>query len=113
MSTTAGTNFSSGLLLPESILHSDWFAVLAAFVAINTVMYAAMAIAHLLPKVYLSDWITSGNRRSDTRSIFPQEGVGAASSQRIAVRASDEDTIAVVPDRVLEAETHGASRLGA
>ena len=34
----------AGLLLPESVLSSDWFAVLAAFVAINTVMYVTLAV---------------------------------------------------------------------
>ena len=35
-------------LLPESVLHSGWFAVLAAFVAINTVMYVVLALAMLI-----------------------------------------------------------------
>jgi len=60
-----------GILFPESILHSDLFAVLAAFVAINTVMYGALAVAKMLPKVYPGDWITSRNRRIETRSINP------------------------------------------
>jgi len=61
---------AGGIRLPESVLHSDWFAVLAAFVAINTVMYTALAIAKLLPKVYVSDWFTSRDRRGQDRSIF-------------------------------------------
>ena len=60
-----------GILLPRSILESETFAVLAAFVAINTVMYSALAIAKMLPKVYLSDWVNRGQRRSQTRSIHP------------------------------------------
>ncbi len=60
-----------GILFPESTLHSDLFAVLAAFVAINTVMYGALAVAKMLPKVYPADWITSRNRRIETRSIDP------------------------------------------
>jgi len=59
------------MLLPESILHSATFAVLAAFVAINTVMYGSLAIGKLLPKVYLADWVTQRNQRSETRSIYP------------------------------------------
>ena len=58
-------------ILPESVLHSGWFAVLAAFVAINTVMYVALAVAKVLPKVYVSDWFTSRDRRGQNRSIFP------------------------------------------
>ena len=58
-----------GILFPESILHSGLFAVLAAFVAINTLMYSALAVAKILPKVYPADWITSRNRRIEARSI--------------------------------------------
>lgn len=61
----------TGALLPASTLHSDSFAILAAFVAINTVVYVALAVAKMLPKVYVSDWIRRSNRRSQTRSIHP------------------------------------------
>lgn len=56
----------TGLLLPESILETELFAVLATFVAINTIMYVALAVAKILPKVYVTDWI-----RAETRSIHP------------------------------------------
>ena len=59
------------MLLPESLLHSSLFAVLAAFVAINTVIYGALAFANLLPKVYVSDLVHRRYRRSETRSIYP------------------------------------------
>ena len=58
-------------LLPESVLHSGWFAVLAAFVAINTVMYVVLATATMLPKVHVADWFTSRDRRGQNRSIHP------------------------------------------
>jgi len=61
----------AGVLLPESILHSDGFAILATFVAINTLMYVALAFAKILPKAYASDWIHRTRRRSETRSIHP------------------------------------------
>jgi len=61
----------AGILFPESLLHSQWFAVLATFVAINTVMYAALALAKILPKLHPSDWIRTRNERSETRSIHP------------------------------------------
>jgi hypothetical protein len=61
-----------GILLPESFLRSDGFAVLAAFVAINTVMYVALAVAKMLPKVYVTDWFTHRDRRGQTRSIHPE-----------------------------------------
>ncbi len=60
-----------GIMLPESFLRSEGFAILAAFVAINTVMYVALAIAKMLPKVYVADWFDHRDRRGETRSIYP------------------------------------------
>ena len=60
-----------GILLPEGLLRSDTMAVLAAFVAINTVAYVALAIAKMLPKVYLGDLVSHRNRRRENRSIHP------------------------------------------
>jgi hypothetical protein len=59
------------MLLPSALLSSPLFAVLAAFVAINTVMYGALALGKLLPKVYVADWVQRRNQRSETRSIHP------------------------------------------
>jgi hypothetical protein len=65
----------TGILLPESVLHSGLFAVLAAFVAINTVIYACLAVSNILPKIYVSDWVTTRTRRTETRSIHPDAKV--------------------------------------
>ncbi|WP_235563886.1 hypothetical protein [Arthrobacter sp. Soil763] len=65
------TLLPAGLLFPESLLHSQWFAILATFVAINTVMYAALALAKILPKLHPTEWIRTRNERSETRSIHP------------------------------------------
>ena len=54
-----------------AVAYPHWFAILATFVAINTVMYAALALAKILPKVNPSDWIRRRNERSETRSIDP------------------------------------------
>lgn len=64
-----------GVLLPESMLRHELFAVLAAFVAINTIVYVTLAVAKVLPKVYVGDWIGTRNRRSETRSIDPDAPV--------------------------------------
>jgi hypothetical protein len=64
-----------GIVLPESLLRSEAFAVLAAFVAINTVMYVALTVAKMLPKLYLADLVTPGNRRRETRHIHPDASV--------------------------------------
>jgi hypothetical protein len=59
-------------VLPESLMNGRWFAALSMFVAINTVLYLTLAIIKLLPKAYLSDWVDQRNRRSETRSIYPE-----------------------------------------
>ncbi len=61
----------AGILLPETVLASAWFGVLGVFVAINTVMYLALAVAKVLPKVYPQDWLPRSYARSQTRSIHP------------------------------------------
>lgn len=69
-----------GLVFPESLLRTEAFAVLATFVAINTVMYVALAIAKMLPKIYPSDWWRGRNRRAQNRSIYPDAPSGAAAT---------------------------------
>ncbi len=64
-----------GILLPEDLLGNEFVAVLAAFVAINTIVYVTLAVAKILPKVYVRDWIGSRNRRAETRSIDPDAPV--------------------------------------
>ena len=59
-------------VLPESLLHGRWFAALSMFVAINTVLYLTLAMIKLFPKAYVSDWVDQRNRRSETRSIYPE-----------------------------------------
>jgi hypothetical protein len=46
------------------------------FVAINTIVYVTLSIVKLLPKAYLSDWVDRRNRRSETRSIYPETEPG-------------------------------------
>ncbi|MHA7189325.1 hypothetical protein ACX80N_03390 [Arthrobacter sp. MDT2-16] len=71
ISSAAGPVIRTGILLPEAVLHTSVFAILAAFVAINTVIYASLALANVLPKIYPTDWVTNRNRRTETRSIYP------------------------------------------
>jgi hypothetical protein len=66
-----GIAFVGGILLPEDIMHSQWFAALSMFVAVNTVLYLTLAVIKLLPKAYLSDWVDQRNRRAESRSIYP------------------------------------------
>lgn len=64
-----------GILLPEDLLRNQLVAVLAAFVAINTIVYVTLAVAKILPKIYVRDWIGTRNRRAETRSIDPEAPV--------------------------------------
>ena len=43
-------NVLAGILFSSDVLRSDWFQALAAFVAFNTLVYAALALAKLIPK---------------------------------------------------------------
>jgi hypothetical protein len=62
----------TGVLLPESILHTDSFKMLATFVALNTLMYATLAVLKVLPKGYAFSWFSGFNRRAQNRSIHPE-----------------------------------------
>jgi hypothetical protein len=62
---------SAGLLFPQSLLDSEWFAVLATFVAINTIMYAALAAAKVLPWTHRAGLLQPRGERGETRSIHP------------------------------------------
>lgn len=44
--------------------------MMAAFVAVNTVMYAALAVAKILPRLHPPEW--RRGQRSETRSIYPE-----------------------------------------
>ena len=60
-------------LFPEAVLHSEAYLVLLTFVSVNTVGYAALSVAKLLPPIQPTQWFTSRNRRAETRSIYPDE----------------------------------------
>lgn len=64
---------SFGILFPESLVRSQGFAVLAAFVAINTVVYVSLAVAKALPKIYVGDHVPRQYERAETRSIHPDD----------------------------------------
>jgi len=60
----------TGILLSDTILASEFFAVFSAFVGINTVIYVVLAVAKILPKIYFTDWVRGRNRRVAARSIY-------------------------------------------
>jgi hypothetical protein len=73
MIPAAGHLAPAGIMLPEATLHTNWFSILATFVAINTVMYAALAVVKILPKLRPGSWLPARHERSETRSIHPDE----------------------------------------
>jgi len=40
----------AGILFSSDVLGSEWFRALAAFVAINTLVYAGLSLAKLIPR---------------------------------------------------------------
>lgn len=60
-----------GLLLPESFMQSRFFVILATLVALNTVVYAALSIVHVVPKWFKPSWLRGRRPRGMTRSIYP------------------------------------------
>jgi len=69
---TVAAVLPTGVLLPESILHADSFKILATFVALNTLMYATLAVLKVLPKGHALSWFSGRNRRAQNRSIHPE-----------------------------------------
>lgn len=61
----------AGVLFSEDLMQSKWFADLSTFVSINTVAFVTLAVIKTLPKAYLSDWIDRRDRRTESRSIYP------------------------------------------
>jgi hypothetical protein len=41
---------NAGILLPASVLQTGWFQTLAIFVAVNTIMYALLSLAKIIPR---------------------------------------------------------------
>lgn len=69
---TVAALLPTGVLLPEPILHTDSFKVLATFVALNTLMYATLAVLKVLPCGYALSRFGGRNRRTQNRSIYPE-----------------------------------------
>lgn len=59
------------MIFSESVLSTEWFAALAAFVSINTAIYVTLAMVKTLPKIYFTDYLPRNYQRSETRSIYP------------------------------------------
>jgi hypothetical protein len=66
-----GRIINQGVLLPESFMLSRFFVILATLVALNTVIYAALSVVHLVPKWFNQSWLRGRKTRKATRSIYP------------------------------------------
>jgi hypothetical protein len=75
-------------VLPEWILHTDAFQILATFVAINSLMYATLAVLKVLPRGYGLARFNGRNRRRANRSIYPDQPA-PDSSDRARVKRRD------------------------
>ncbi|WP_082677855.1 hypothetical protein [Leucobacter chromiiresistens] len=62
----------TGLLFPEEILSSEWFGVFATVVAINTLIYVVLGVSKLVPVIRFGRKGSGRNRRTETRSIYPE-----------------------------------------
>ena len=40
----------AGILLPSRVLHEGWYQAFAGFVAVNTIVFAILALAKLIPR---------------------------------------------------------------
>lgn len=63
-------------MIPDTVLASEWFAALAAFVSINTAIYVTLAILKTLPRIHPGDHLPRRYQRSETRSIHPDAPEG-------------------------------------
>jgi hypothetical protein len=59
------TALLAGILFPASLLETQFFQVLALFVAFNTILYVSLAISKMLPRVHLRHRERSANRRPE------------------------------------------------
>jgi hypothetical protein len=65
----------AGILFPQAVIESRFFVILATLVALNTTVYAALAISKIVPKFIKPGWYRRGRTRSETRSIYPDAPV--------------------------------------
>lgn len=70
---TSRIDHVAAALHPGASHHVTTISILAAFVAINTVMYAGLALVKMLPRIRLGAMLQRSYVRSETRSIYPAD----------------------------------------
>jgi hypothetical protein len=66
----------AGILFPQALLESRFFVILATIVALNTIVYAGLAVSKIVPRLIRASLFHRAKRRAINRSIYP----GAISS---------------------------------
>ncbi|WP_263729168.1 hypothetical protein [Cellulomonas sp. SG140] len=78
----------AGVLLPERLLHSPGFEILATFVALNTLMYATLAVLKLVPRGHaVRGWWS----RLRDRAAAPEPPRTASPTRRAGARPRGRD----------------------
>jgi len=78
----------AGVLLPEAVLATPWFTVLAAFVAFNTVLNLCLALMKIFPAPR-SSW-RRRNRRRENEGVRRRRSPGGP-TRRSETRNIDPD----------------------
>lgn len=78
----------AGVLLPERLLHSPGFEILATFVALNTLMYATLAVLKLLPRGHA---VRAWWSRLRGRAGAPATRRAVPSTRRVGARPRGRD----------------------
>lgn len=104
-----------GVLLPERLLHSSGFEILATFVALNTLMYATLAVLKVLPKgEALRRW--TSRQRDRVAAGVPHRPTGSGVPGRVSRprgrdrRAADRSIYAGLPSSAVSGSQPAGSR---
>lgn len=101
------------MLIPTSLLDSEFFHVLATFVALNSLIYATLAVLKVVPKGYSFVRFDGRNRRRQNRSIYPDAPAAGPSSSGGQPSASDAEPGGLAEaERALPAATPTAATKG-
>ena len=79
------SSVEAGILFPQALLESRFFVVLATIVALNTIVYAGLAVSKVLPRLIRGPLFRRAKRRAINRSIYPGAGADSGGGGRNSV----------------------------
>lgn len=82
------SSVNAGILFPQALLESRFFVVLATIVALNTIVYAGLAVSKVLPQLIRRALFHRAKRRAINRSIYPVAGEGLGIDVSVVSRKS-------------------------